>query len=378
MKLKHIIFTSIMLPMISILHTNSTQASAAAPSLENIQAAISYLKNAQSVLTQSLESNTNKLKGATLASTDITQTPGNPEQKPAIPDNDSKKPEELSDKEVIQTSSTSNQDTVIKTMMETSVITVSTNFYNDSSQTIRVQPLINGQSVGAAVDINYINKYPFNFGTVTASVMANQKLSYKITMPKASKYQAVLITYDEKNDNLGYKVNADGQNLIVTRLIKSSYTYKNATNVPLIITMTINNKVISQQITPGKEYTKVVGPLKTVTVEAHANLGGIYEQYDPQIAYNLKVDEQTQKLRLYPTSEQEKVLTNNSGWRILIDALSSDKTHDYNIIDNGGQYTPLESCTYITAIPLIPNNNSDAVARSCSITNKKGQLYFKF
>jgi hypothetical protein len=157
-----------------------------------------------------------------------------------------------------------------------------------------------------------------------------------------------------------------------------TYSYTNSTTLPLVIAITAGNIINSQQIAPGDVYAQTIDPSTMVTVKVHANIAAILTSYNPALSYNLTISSKN-KLTLTSTSGTDKTLTNNSGWPMLINMILPDNAHDYIVLEDGSQYEPSESSISIMAIPLIPNNNNSiAPTKSCTITNKSGQLALQF
>lgn len=193
-----------------------------------------------------------------------------------------------------------------------------------------------------------------------------------------------------------YSLTKPGKTWSMSSIVPSSqFTYTNSTNVPLLITLksstptnTVksqyaklnpnNEQTIQQLVTPGQSYVAALNPANQLAVKVHADLGIIYQAYNPELAAKISLDQHNQ-LILTQASGSNKNLVNNSGWPMLINAELNNSTNRYSLVAAGAQYTPSPTTVAVTIIPYIANQEpTSATTKSCKIKNNGGQLAVEF
>ena len=161
-----------------------------------------------------------------------------------------------------------------------------------------------------------------------------------------------------------------------------AYSYKNASTVSVIIALTAGNNVAIQKLAPNVTYiSKPMDSATQGTINAHANISALFAAYNPAMGYTMSIDANNM-IALTPNATN-KMITNNTGWPMLLHLQNTDKVACEDIIllsgSNYASSDKIKAATHIMVVPMIPNYNSTAaVLKSGSITNSKGQLALQF
>ena len=91
---------------------------------------------------------------------------------------------------------------------------ISINFYNNTGNTISVQPLVNGNNSGGAISIDYkyTDAQPYNFKPVSVFTSTDNAIKYQISGSGAT---PIIINYDPTNTN-GYQIDSSVVNKTTT------------------------------------------------------------------------------------------------------------------------------------------------------------------
>lgn len=175
----------------------------------------------------------------------------------------------------------------------------------------------------------------------------------------------------------------------------TTYSYKNSTNIPLVVTITINNIEFQEQVAAGNNFTQTINPStpaarqlflsknnfsipfsSMVSVKAHANLSPVASQLNNGASYSITVA--NNKLVCTQTSSTGNAIINNSGWPMLVNFTNNHNDFIEQIaLDNGNSYQPNNNPTHYLITPLIKDTaTSLSSATTFSITNNKGELSF--
>lgn len=153
------------------------------------------------------------------------------------------------------------------------------------------------------------------------------------------------------------------------------YTYKNSTNVPLVVCVTVANNTSMQELAPNATYSQVIDSTATIAVQAHADIPALFIDYDSSKSYSITMNQATGLLTMTPVTGTDGSITNTSGLPIIIDALAGDASHVYIALKHSEKYKPVASCTHITAIPAIADYlGTPTTAASYTIVINNGSL----
>ncbi len=396
MKLKQYVLLSIMLQLPITMHASDLRASldAATSNLSNAQAALASLLGmltTQANPTDTSSTSTDDNESTPTTSTD-TSTSSN--------DNISSTPD---------SSTPSNDDTNNTTDTTPDDSTVAPSDNDSSSSTT---PSTDNNPAPAPV-INTPEAQPVNNNAVIAPVMTtmltnNTNQTVYLVMLDQNLQQinpsnislavgafsyipnnaATIKIVDSKNQQLGATTAITQDNHYTITNVKNIWkisalptpttcNYTNATTIPLILTITVGDDVYSQQIAPKAIYTQAIDPSENVIINVHANISGIATSYNPALSYDLTIVQN--ELSLAPNSDKNKTLTNDTGWPMLVTAITSSNAKSEMILDDGEYYELANTTVSVMITPLITNQmNTAAPAKSCSITSKNGQLVLQF
>lgn len=263
--------------------------------------------------------------------------------------------------------------TIQATVTNYSVTTVSLIVKNASNQQINSPIILAGQSFtylppdAATIEL-FDNK---NKKTLVASTPVKESTPYSIT--------------DVDNTWAITKLNTT-----------ATFDYKNTTNIPLVVKITINNMEIKEQVNPANSFSQTINPstalarkmfisngdLKLkysplVSIEVHANLSPLAMMFEPNASYQISIDATTNQLSCKQTATSGNIIVNKTGWPMFIDVTSEDVDFKDVILQDGNSYKPDTSALNILIIPIIENQRSEIIpAKSFNIANNKGILTF--
>lgn len=193
--------------------------------------------------------------------------------------------------------------------------------------------------------------------------------------------------------NTPYSITHSNNIWEITELTETaSYNYTNTTNIPVIITITTNNLQIKEEINPTELFLHTINPatnlgrknflkygnIKTkysqlVSVQVHANLSSITTSCNPKASYEINIT--NGQLVCIQTSATGNKITNKTGWRMFINAISENKNINQFVLEDKDTYEIDSSIDQISILPLIENQSFEyKAAKSLSITNVKGVL----
>ena len=154
-----------------------------------------------------------------------------------------------------------------------------------------------------------------------------------------------------------------------------SFVYKNATNIPVILSITQNNMIIAQQVVANGTYTNAAFASDKIGISVHADLSPIFiPQYNPVYAYDLIINEKG-ALDLKQTATSGAVIVNKTGWKITLSFDLANNNNDETILGIEKRYTPNSSALKVTISPLIDDQGMPMTqAKALSIHNDNGNI----
>ncbi|MBP6870164.1 hypothetical protein KBC04_04740 [Candidatus Babeliales bacterium] len=196
--------------------------------------------------------------------------------------------------------------------------------------------------------------------------------------------------------NTPYSVTHIGNKWEVTKLdVSTQYSYKNTTNIPLIVKITTNNIERQEQINPGSSLVQTMNPSTAlarklfisngnfsvkysplISVEVHADLSPISLQTIDNASYVITIN--NNQLVCTKTADTGNTITNSTGWQMLISSTTSKNIGQETALNNGNYFQPSPGTNWITIVPLIKNKSVSLIPAqsSLSISNNKSSLFF--
>lgn len=193
--------------------------------------------------------------------------------------------------------------------------------------------------------------------------------------------------------NTPYSITHSNNTWEITELTETvSYNYTNTTNIPVIVKITTNNVQIIEEINPTEIFVHTINPATTlgrkdflkygniktkysqlVSVQVHANLSSITVSCNPTASYEINITNGL--LVCTQTSATGNKITNKTGWRMFINAISENKNIHQFVLEDKDTYQIDSSIDQMSILPLIENQSSEyKAAKSLSIANTKGFL----
>lgn len=159
----------------------------------------------------------------------------------------------------------------------------------------------------------------------------------------------------------------------------TALTYKNATNLPIILSVAADGMISRQEILPNATYIDNIINIGQVAIEAHANLSPIFvSNYAQTASYSITINEQSD-LALTQTAPTGSVIVNNSGWPVIVVCNYANNDSDEAALQPGEDYTPPAETITVIVTPAIDDiGNPVGAGKSCTITNNKGELVLQF
>lgn len=199
------------------------------------------------------------------------------------------------------------------------------------------------------------------------------------------------------NQNTPYSITNLDKAWTVKKLdTTATFSYKNTTNIPLIVTITMNNMEIKEQINPSNSFSQTINPSTAqarknfiehgdlrlkysplVSIQVHANISSLGMMFEPSRSYQINIDATTRTLKLSQVATSGNVIMNKTGWPMLINVTSNNDTVNNITLEDGNSYKPDISAEHILIIPMIKNQKSEIMpAKSFNFVNNKGILTF--